>query len=49
VPKIQAELLKKKHKKQEAKISEAAGNEHPALTLVKKPDDDKSVQKRKAS
>jgi len=49
VPKIQAELLKRKHKKPEAQISEAVGNECPALTLVKPQEDDKAGRKRKAS
>jgi len=49
VPKIQAALLKKKHKKPEAGIGEAAGNERPALTLVKMPEGGKAGSKRKAS
>ncbi len=49
VPKIQAELLKRKHKKPEAGIGEEAGKERPALTLVKPQEDDKAGRKRKAS
>jgi integrase len=44
VPKIQAALLKKKAKKQEA-----VADERPTLTLVRKPEDENAVQRRQAS
>jgi integrase len=44
VPKIQAALLKKKPKKQEAETKET-----PALTLVKMPEGKKPAQRKKAS
>jgi integrase len=44
VPKIQAALLRKKPHKQET-----AANERPALTLVKKPEDNRAAGREKAS
>jgi integrase len=44
VPKIQADLLKKKPRK-----PEAANNERPALTLVKLPETEKAAQNKQAS
>jgi integrase len=46
VTKIQAELLKKRPKSKEP---EATENERPILTLVKKPEDEKSLRQVKAS
>jgi integrase len=43
VPKIQAALLEKRPKKQEKAV-----DEHPPLTLVKKPDADKAVRHKQA-
>ena len=44
VTKLQAELLKKKPKKQEGRIGNAAENEKPTLTLVKMTEDVKRKQ-----
>jgi len=49
VPKIQAALLKKKPKKQEAHTVGTAQNEHPALAIVKMPEGDNVAQRKQAS
>ena len=49
VIKIQAELLKKKHKKQGSKTPEMAADERPALALVKTPETEKPDRNKQAS